>query len=200
MSDALTVLRELNRPVRTAEAARLGIKPAALYALAARGEVERYARGVFVLADRTILARPDLTIVGLRSPRAVVCLTTALWFHDLGTQPPRTISVAVRRGDHRPNAAWPPLRVHSFSPRSYASGIETHVFDGVEVKVYSREKTLADCFKFRHQVGMDVVLEALHDYAAGPRDMDELARQVRICRVDNVMRPYLETALWTAGG
>ena len=201
LSEALSVIRQLDGPLRASEAEpRYGIKPDALYALEARGEVERLARGLFVAAGRPPLENPDFSIVCLRAPRAVVCLVSALWFHDLTTQIPSTIDVAVQRGDYRPRAAWPPVTAYSFSPASYASGIETHAIDGVDVKVYSREKTLADCFKFRHRIGMDIVLEALHFYCAGAKRVDELVRQARVCRIEAVMRPYLETALWTAVG
>ena len=107
-------------------------------------------------------------------------------FHDLTTQIPNTVAVAVKRGDHRPRGTSPP---------SYASGIETHAMDGVDVKIYSREKTLADCFKFRNRIGMAIVLEALHLYRGGPRRVDELLRHARTCRMEQVMRPYLEAVL-----
>ena len=195
MSKVRSALRQLNRPLRVSEAVRrFGIAPAELYALEARGEVERLDRGVFALADRP-LAHPDFAVVGLRAPGAVVCLVSALFFHDLTTQIPNTISVAVKRGDHRPRGGRLPITAYSFSPASYASGIETHVLDGVDVQIYSREKTLADCFKFRHRIGMDIVLEALHFYCGGPRRVDELLRQARSCRVEAVMRPYLEATL-----
>ena len=200
MTKTQATLRKLNHPLRVSEAARQGIAPAELYAMEARGEVERLARGVFVAAGRPPLENPDFAVVCLRAPRAVVCLVSALWFHDLTTQVLGTVDVAVRRGDHRPHSSWPPVKCYSFSPASYASGIETHTIDGVDVKVYSREKTLADCFKFRNRIGMDVVLEALHFYSEGTWRVDELLRQARICRIEAVMRPYLETALWTGVG
>ena len=199
MTKTQATLRKLNHPLRVSEAARQGIAPAELYAMEARGEVERLARGVFV-ATGQILAHPDFAVVCLRAPRAVVCLVSALWFHDMTTQIPHTIDVAVQRGNHRPQGTWPPIKAYSFSSASYASGIETHTLDGVDVKIYSREKTLADCFKFRNRIGMDVVLEALHFYSEGTWRVDELLRQARICRIEAVMRPYLETALWTGVG
>ncbi len=165
---------------------RYGIAPDELYALEARGEAEHLARGMFMAADRPPLENPDF---------AVVCLVSALVFHDLTDENPYWVDVAVKRGDYRPRASRPPLESHSFPPASDASGIETHVSDGVDVKIYSREKTLADCFKFRHRIGKDVMLEALHSYCAGNRRVDELLRQARICRVETVMEPYLETAL-----
>ena len=196
MSKSRSAIRELNLPLRVSEVVRrCGISPAQLYALEARGEVERLARGVFVAAGRPPLDHPDFAVIALRAPRAVVCLVSALWFHDMTTHIPATIAVAVKRGDHRPHGTWPPVAAYSFSPASYASGIETHVLDGVDVRIYSREKTLADCFKFRNRIGMDIVLEALRFYCGGPRRMDELLRQARICRMEAVMRPYLEATL-----
>ena len=195
MSKSEVALRKLNRPLRVSEAVRLGIPPAALYALEAQGKVERLERGVFVATDLHPLKHPDLAVAALRAPRAVVCLESALFFHDMTTHIPSSVSVAVQRGDHRPRGNSPPVTAYSFSSRSYASGIETHVLDGVCVKIYSREKTLADCFKFRNRIGMDIVLEALHDYCSGPRRVDELLRQARACRMEQVMRPYLEAVL-----
>ena len=150
---------------------------------------------MFVAANLPPLSNPDLTVVGLRAPKAVVCLVSALAFHNLTIQIPNTVSVAVKRGDHRPRGTSPPVTAYSFSPLSYASGIETHAIDGVDVKIYSREKTLADCFKFRNRIGMVIVLEALHLYCGGPRRVDELLCQARTCRMEQVMHPYLEAVL-----
>jgi predicted transcriptional regulator of viral defense system len=131
--------------------------------------------------------------VGLRFPNAVICLVSALAYHDITTQIPHNISLAVPRGSRLPSLDHPPLLVHRFSDQAYRAGIEEHQIDGVSVKIYSPEKTLADCFKFRNKIGMDVVLEALKLYKArNTFNLVALLNYAKICRVEKVMRPYLE--------
>ena len=119
------------------------------------------SRGIYRLAELPPLSDPDLVTVSLRYPNAVVCLVSALAFHDITTQIPHEVSVAVPRDSRLPSLDHPPVRAHRFSKASYDAGIETHRIDGAAVKVYDREKTLVDCFKFRNRIGMDIVLEAL---------------------------------------
>ena len=138
-----------------------GISRYRLYALRDRGVIEPISRGVYRLVELPPVGNPDLVTVSLRFPNAVVCLVSALAYHGITTQIPHEVSVAVPRDSRMPSLDHPPLRAHRFSKEAYRQGIETHPIDGASVKVYSREKTLADCFKFRNKIGMDVVLEAL---------------------------------------
>jgi predicted transcriptional regulator of viral defense system len=142
------------------------------------------------------ISNPDLVTVGLRFPNAVICLVSALAYHDITTQIPHSISVAVPRESRLPSLDHPPLLVRRFSDQAYSAGIEEHQIDGVPVKIYSTEKTLADCFKFRNKIGMDVVLEALKLYKTRKKfNIGELLKYAKICRVERVMRPYLEVSV-----
>ncbi len=175
------------------EALAYGVTRYMLYALRDRGVVEPVSRGIYRLVELPPIGNPDLVTVSLRFPKAVICLVSALAYHDLTTQIPHEVSVAVPRDSRMPALDYPPIRAHRFSPATYEAGIEAHRIDGVTVKVYSREKTMADCFKFRNKIGMDVVLEALklHKERNG-LDFGALLGHAKACRVENVIRPYLE--------
>ncbi|MYC71657.1 MAG: transcriptional regulator [Gemmatimonadetes bacterium] len=187
------VFRRYGGQLRMSEAIAHGITRYILYALKDRGVIEPVSRGIYRLRELPPLDNPDLVTVSLRFPSAVVCLISALAYHGITTQIPHEISVAVPRNSRVPSLDYPPIRVHRFSQEAYKFGIETHLLDGVPVKIYSREKTLADCFKFRNKIGMDVVLEAvkLHKTQNG-FNLGELLKYARICRVEKVMQPYLE--------
>jgi predicted transcriptional regulator of viral defense system len=182
--------------LRMSEALRHGITRYMLYSLRDRGIIEKISRGIYRLADLPSISNPDLVTVSLRFPKAVVCLVSALAFHDITTQLPHTVSVAVPREARIPSLDYPPVEAHRFADKAYNSGIETHLIDSVPVRVYCAEKTLADCFKFRNKIGMDVVLEALKLYKKRKRFNPMLLLDyARICRVSMVMRPYLEATI-----
>jgi predicted transcriptional regulator of viral defense system len=123
----------------------------------------------------------------------VICLISALYFHELTTQIPHQVYFALPRDVKTPKIGYPPIKVFHFSVEPYQAGIEEHVLDGVGVKIYSREKTIADCFKFRQRIGMDIALEALQDYLHQPRaDVSLLMKYARVTKVEKVMHPYLE--------
>jgi predicted transcriptional regulator of viral defense system len=182
--------------LRMAQAVRSGVHRRTLYAMRDGGQVEVLARGLYRLADGPPLGNPDLVTVAAKVPRGVVYLISALAFHELTTQIPHEISIAVPRNSEPPRLDYPPLRVHRLSRPAYEAGAETHQLDGVGVKVYSREKTLADCFKHRTAVGLDTVLEAVRMYKAQGRvNVDAILRFAAVCRVARVARPYLESLL-----
>ncbi len=193
---AEATFRAYGGQLRMSEAVRHGITPYTLYTLRDRGIVELVSRGVYRLADLPPLSDPDLVTVGLRYPDAVVCLVSALAYHGITTQIPHEVSVAVTQTSRLPSLDYPPVRTHRFSKASYSAGIETHRIDGAKVKIYNRDKTVADCFKFRNRIGMDIVLEALrlHRERNG-LDLGALLRYARACRVEKVMWPYLEASL-----
>jgi len=193
---AEAIFRTFGGQLRMSEAVRQGITPYTLYALRDRGIVELVSRGVYRLKDLPPLSDPDLVTVSLRYPNAVVCLVSALAYHGITTEIPHEVSVAVSRTSRLPSLDYPPVRAHRFSEASYAAGIETHRIDGAAVRVYDRAKTVADCFKFRNRIGMDVVLEALrlHRERDG-LDLVALLGYARACRVEKVMWPYLEASL-----
>ncbi len=193
---AKAIFREHGGQLRMSDAVRHGITPYMLYALRDRGVVERVSRGIYRLAELPPLSEPDLITVCLRFPNAVICLVSALSYHGMTTQIPRHVSVAVPRRARLPSLEFPPVRAHRFSKASYEAGIETHLIDGATVKAYCCEKTLADCFKFRNRIGMDVVLESLRLYTRrNSFDVGALLGYARACRVERVMRPYLEATL-----
>lgn len=193
---AEATFRAYGGQLRMSEAVRHGITPYTLYTLRDRGIVELVSRGVYRLAELPPLSDPDLVTVGLRYPDAVVCLVSALAYHGITTQIPHEVSVAVTQTSRLPSLDYPPVRAHRFSKASYSAGIETHRIDGAKVKIYNRDKTVADCFKFRNRIGMDIVLEALrlHRERNG-LDLGALLGYARACRVEKVMWPYLEASL-----
>lgn len=187
------IFRKHGGQLRMSVAIKQGITRYMLYSLNDRGVIERVSRGVYRLADLPPIGDPDLATVSLRFPNAVICLVSALAYHDITTQIPRAVFVAVPRNSRVPALEHPPLLAHRYSNESYKSGIEEHSIDGVPVKIYCPEKTLADCFKFRNKIGMDVVLEALRLYKKRKNaNLAKLSEYARICRVGNVIRPYLE--------
>lgn len=193
---AEVIFREHGGQMRMSEALRNGITPYMLYALRDQGAVEQISRGVYRLADLPPLSHPDQVTVCLRYPNAVLCLVSALAFHDITTQIPSKVSVAVPRHSRLPSLDYPPVQAHRFSKTAYEVGIETHLIDGAAVKVYNPEKTLADCFKFRNRIGMDIVLEALRFYRERNKlNVDALLSYAKACRVERVMYPYLEASL-----
>src|SRR5207244_566498 len=132
----------------------------------------------------------------LKVPRGVICLLSALSFHELTTQIPHEVHVAIARDAEPPRLDHPPVRSFRFSGRAFSEGVETHEVDGVSVRFYSREKTLVDCFKYRNKLGLDTVLEALKLYKdQGRTNVEALMRFAEVCRVSRVMRPYLEALL-----
>jgi len=196
MKQAHRIFKERHGTLRTFEALRAGIHPRTLYALRDRGEIAQIARGLFRLAELPPPGEPDLLTVAKKVPQAVFCLLTALAFHRLTTQIPHAVEVALPRTARVPRLDHPPIKVFRFSSESLNVGIETHILDGVSIRVYCREKTLADVFKYRNKVGLDVALEALRAYRSQPkRDFQAVLKYARICRVENVIRPYLEATL-----
>lgn len=194
-TDPISIFRESGGQLRMSEAVERGISRYMLYSLRDKGIIEPISRGVYRLADLPPISNPDLVAIALRYPNAVICLISALSFHAITTQIPHEVSLAIRRDTRSPSTDYPPLQVHQFTEESYKSGIEVHIIDGAKVQVYSPEKTLADCFKFRNKIGMDVVLEALKLYRSRMKlDSKKLLQYARICRVEQIMRPYLEAS------
>ena len=186
-------LEKLGGVFRTRDALRAGIHPRVLYAMRDSGDLESLARGVYRLAGLPALGSPDLAAVASRVPDGVICLISALSFHDITTQIPREIYVAVERRSGIPRLHYPPIRVFRFKGPAFSEGIDVHKVDGIALRVYSPEKTLADCFKCRGKVGLDVAIEALKIYRRkGHMKIDAIMRYAAVCRVTRVIRPYLE--------
>ena len=179
--------------IRAKDAAAAGIHSRTLAKLKGEGKLEQLSRGTYRLKSQKTLSNPDLVIVAISAQNAVICLISALSFHRLTTQIPHEVSIAIREKSRSPRLSYPPLKVHRFRGKAYDEGIEKHRIDGVTVEIYNPEKTLADCFKFRNKIGLDVFLEALKMYRSRKRIHTEaMLKYARICRVEKQMRPYLE--------
>lgn len=190
------IIREHRGVIKTGMAKRKGIDPKTLRQMRDAGILVQESRGIYRLADLPTISNPDLALVTLRVPYAVICLLSALAFHELTTQIPYKIYIAVPRGNKVPEVDYPPVDVTTLSGKSYSAGIETQIIDGVHVSVYSKEKTIADCFKFRNKIGLDIAIEAMKDYFQQPRpNIQKLMEYAEINRVGKIMRPYIEALL-----
>jgi predicted transcriptional regulator of viral defense system len=190
------IFRRHGGMLRTAEAIREGIQPRVLYAMRDAGDLQTLRRGCYRLADLDQMSDPDLAVVAKATPKGVVCLISALAFHDITTQIPRVVDLAIPAHRHPPKIDYPPIQPYWFSGKAYWSGIEIHEIDGVQVRIYNPAKTVADCFKYRNKVGHDVAIEALRFCRERKRTpVSELLDYARICRVQRIMSPYLEAML-----
>lgn len=179
-----------------ADVEAVGISRNHLYELCKAGKIERSARGLYRIPGALSTEHGVLIEVAKRVPKGVICLLSALRFHDLTTQNPHEVWITVPRGGWRPQMDYPLLNLTYVSGESYAFGIREHIVQGIAIKVYTPAKTVADCFKFRNKVGLDVAIEALREvWRTRLAGMDDLAEAAKVCRVFTVMRPYLESAL-----
>jgi predicted transcriptional regulator of viral defense system len=191
-----SVFLEHDGMLRMSAALRHGVSRATFYTMRGAGEITPIGRGLYRLAELPALGHPDLVSVAARVPGAIVCLVSALAYHDLTTQIPHEVHIALERGSARPRLTDPPLRVFWFSSAAFHAGVETITLDRKPVPIYSPEKTLADCFKYRNKLGMDIVIEALRAWRAKRRrHLGALFQHARTCRVEKVIRPYLEALL-----
>jgi predicted transcriptional regulator of viral defense system len=172
------------------------LSPGQLNRLGRRGKLQRVAQGVYWDPESELTEHHDLAVVAAAIPKGRICLLSALQFHGLGNEWPHEVWVALDPTSHPPRKLTIPIRVLRFSGPSLDEGLETHVLEGVRVRITSQEKTIADCFKYRNKFGLDVAMEALRDYIRRPNhDLENLRKSAKFCRVENVMRPYLEMLL-----
>jgi len=182
------------KSVTRGDIAAAGIHTQALTRLVKNGTLERVSRGRYRLPDAPVTEHHGLALAVAAVPKGVVCLISALNFHGIGTQVPAEVWIALDRRTRRPALRYPPLRVVRFGGFALSEGIESHSIEGVAVRVYNVAKTLADVFKYRNKIGLDVALEALREAWRDRRfKMDDIHRYARVCRVERVMRPYLES-------
>jgi len=193
---ATEVFRRHGGVLRTKQALALGVHPRTLYEMRDRAVLEQISRGIYRLATLPTLSDPDLVTVALRVPPAIICLISALSFHDLTTEIAHEVQIALPRATKRPVLEHPPVRVFRFSGPALTEGIDTVKIDDIPVRIYSPAKTVADCFRFRNKIGLDVAIEALDlclkRRRAKPAD---ILRYARACRVEKVMMPYLQARL-----
>jgi len=191
--DRTLKLARRRQGVTARELTHSGIHRQVLSRLVADGKLERIARGLYRVAERAATEHYALAIAAATVPQGVVCLLSALQYHGIGTQLPSEVWMAIDRRARRPALRFPPLRIVRYTGAALKEGVERHRVEGRSVRVYNLAKTVADCFKYRNKIGLDVALEALREAWQGRRvTMDELDRYAAICRVQRVMRPYLE--------
>ncbi|WP_339074140.1 type IV toxin-antitoxin system AbiEi family antitoxin domain-containing protein [Teredinibacter turnerae] len=190
------IFRANGGQLRMGEALAAGISRYQLYQLRDKGLIEAISRGLYRLSDLPPISNPDLVAVASRYPKAVLCLVSALAWHGITTQIPHQVHIAVARQARLPEMDYPPVQGYRFSAAAFEKGIENHSVDDTPIRIYSPEKTLADCFKFRNKIGMEVALEALQLYRERFKTKPAIILQyAKLCRVEQIMRPYLEAGL-----
>lgn len=193
-TDRLLRLARKTGVVRSRDLACHGIARQYLRIAEKRGLLSRVSRGIYVAREARVTEHHSFAEACKRVPHGVICLLSALRFHDLTTQSPSEVWMAIGQKARTPKLDNPRVRVVRFSPESLRFGVVTHRIEGVEVPVFAPAKIVADCFKFRHKIGLDVALEALREtFRQKKASMDELWEAAKVCRVANVMRPYLES-------
>jgi len=180
--------------VRPKDLKKLGLPKDYLYLLEKEGIIERVGRGLYQWPGKDLGRYQSLAEVCKLAPKAVVALLSALNYHNITTQNPHEIWLAIDRKAWRPEISYPPIRFVTMSGKTLHSGVQEHSIDGALIKVFCPAKTVADCFKYRNKVGLDVALEALREgWSAQLFTMDELLRYAEVCRVKKVMQPYIES-------
>ena len=189
-------LLKTHGPMRGIELSDAGIHPETLARMLKDQTLTRVARGLYQLADAEVTAPHNLAEVAKLVPKGVICLVSALQFHEITLQMPGRVWLAIGSTARKPRFDYPPIRVVRFGPRALSLGVQTHTVDGVSVPIFDPAKTVVDCFRFRQHVGLDVALEGLHNVVrsgkARPAQIVDYARDTRIW---SVLRPYLETVI-----
>jgi predicted transcriptional regulator of viral defense system len=194
--EAEIIFHQHNGILRSGQAQDLGIDPKTISEMYDEGLLDKLGRELYRLSDLPPLDYPDLVQVTLRVPSAVICLISALSFHNLTNEIPHKVYIALPQSVRRPQIKYPPIDVVWLSEEAYEAGIEEQLLDSISVPIYGKAKTVTDCFKFRNKIGKDVALEALKEYVLLPEfSVKELLEYARINRVENVMRPYLEAVV-----
>lgn len=197
LAKARRIFTHHNGMLRTSNAIQLGIHPRTLYALRDQGIIEPVTRGLYRLTNKPPLTNPDFVAVAIRIPRAVICLISALAHHGLTTQVPHTIDIALPSHAQIPKLDTIPIRAFWFSEPSFSTGIQSLTIDTIPIRIYSPEKSIADCFKYRNKIGLDVAIQALRTYREQTKKphWTQLNTFARINRVETIMRPYIEALL-----
>jgi predicted transcriptional regulator of viral defense system len=191
--DRVLTLAAARRLVRGSDVRELGLSPQLLIKLHGDGRLQRVSRGVYSLPDAVATQHQSLAEVCRRVPKGVVCLLSALRLHEIGTQAPYEVWLALPEASRTPAITSPPLRIIRLRGGAYSEGIQTVIDEGDPIRVYNAAKTITDCFKFRNKIGLDVALEALKEaWQRRLVTMEDLGRFARINRVERVMQPYLE--------
>jgi predicted transcriptional regulator of viral defense system len=190
------IFRKHGGILRTSEALKESVHPRILYFMRDTGQLEELCRGTFRLSEMPPLSQPDIVTVASKVKSGVICLISALSFHEITTQIPHEVYTAISRGMSYPRLEYPPVRFFRFSDSSFEAGIEIHNVSGANIKIYSPEKTIADCFKYRNKIGLDVAIEALKLWRQTKKPkINKLIEYSKTCRVYNVIKPYAESVI-----
>jgi predicted transcriptional regulator of viral defense system len=193
LDTALEAFRKKDGTLRTRDLIALGVHTDALYTLRDSGHIVELGRGLYRLAEAGEAEHPDLALVAARAPDAAVCLISALSYHEITTQIPSSVQLAVPRGSYHGITLSIPVTVYRFDSKTFNKGLETHRVGGMPLKIYSAARSVVDCFKFRNKIGLDVALEALRMARQRKRVQNrELLHYARLLRVENPMSPYLQ--------
>jgi predicted transcriptional regulator of viral defense system len=195
-TDQVLALAETQRVIRPQDLTSRGLSHKYLIQLQRQGRLERVGRGLYALPDRELSPNASFAQVCKRVPEATVCLLSALAFHQIGTQNPSEVWIALPGKSHAPRIDYPPVKIMRFSGSALTEGVEPHETSDGQIRVYSVAKTVVDCFRFRNKIGLDVALEALRDVLRERQaPIDEIWRYGKMLRMTNVMRPYLEAVV-----
>jgi len=182
--------------LRASKVKKFGIDLHTIADMVGVGLLVKEARGIYRLSNLPPLSNPDLVQITLRIPQSVICLISALSFHQLTSQTPYKIYIAILQNTTKPYIEYPPIDVVKLSGDVYSAGIQEYLLDGVIVRIYNKEKTIADCFKFRNKIGLDIAIEALKQYLhEDGRDVEKLLNYARVDRVEKILTPYIEAIL-----
>jgi predicted transcriptional regulator of viral defense system len=175
---------------------KAGFHPDVLKGLERKGRVERIAWGLYRLTSSSLSPHPDFIITCLQAPKGVICLLSALSFHEATNEIPRSVNIAIPYGARANKIIYPPVKFYRFSPKAWKAGVEEHEIGGHRIRIYSLAKTIADCFKFRNKIGVDIARDALKTSIAEKGiKPTEIINFAKICRVDRIIKPILETIL-----
>ncbi|CAN5330163.1 type IV toxin-antitoxin system AbiEi family antitoxin domain-containing protein [soil metagenome] len=194
VEEAIKLFQKHEGVMRTSEILGAGVHQRTLYHMRDEGIVIAIQRGVYQLTESEPLSNPDLVIVAKKIPEARICLISALSIHEMTDEIPHKVHIALPRSSWQPELDYPPLKVYRFSEKTINSGLQAHTIDSVEVMVFNPAKTIADCFKFRNQIGLDVAIEALkRGINEGKTTYRDIMKYAKLCKVERVIKPYLET-------
>lgn len=193
INTAISIFKKHGGVLRTSETEKEGIHNRTLYHMLEEGYITKLERGLYKLVEKGSLSNPDLAVVATKIPKARVCLVSALDFHDMTTEIPHSVHIALPRTSRDPKLDYPPLAVYRFSGKSLTQGVKEHEVDGIKVQIYNPAKTIADCFKFRNKIGKDIAIEALErGIREGKASYKDVLHYAEVCRVKTVIKPYLE--------
>ncbi|MDD3626556.1 MAG: transcriptional regulator [bacterium] len=194
--ELVNFLRRNGGIARFSEILEAGFHPDSLQVLEKENRVEKISWGLYKLSDYEFGEHSDIVIASLQAPRGVICLLSALSFHEATIEIPKHVDMAIPQGSHTYKIKYPPVKFYRFSTKTWEAGFEEHIIDSNKINIYNLAKTVADCFKFRNKIGINIARESLKvsiiDKKIKPL---EIIKYAKLCRVDNIIKPILETII-----